>query len=626
MIFRITLLLLLAIAITDSAWAQSATLPYFKNITNSGSTPVTPISPLPVSVYGGASATSGYVYTSNGPGAAATFQPTAGGGSGTVTSIAATGANGITVSGSPITTSGTLAFGLGAITPTSVSTGTTTITSNSATALVVGPSGATNPVLNIDASATSAVTGVDIVSAASGGTTAINATGPNGTSAGLSLNALGAANVFIGNLASTNTSIAIGNNTAISNILVELENNGNEAHSWSGTTRFNTNGVFFNTSPGTSSTASLIRYLFTPAADTALTASQNAVFYSIAGSGVARTHATGALTLQTDINFGGTTDAFAAASTLTEGASVQVTPKSCGANGTCITEAGIYIPATAITATNGVGLDVSAPTGATNNYAALFRTGGVGIGSANPAGLLDVGSAGQFSISSSGNETITSSSAPCLAVGPTGATAPAFSVSCASATGTGVLVTGGAGTAAPIMSVTGTTSGLTINSGGNLNLNSSGSGSTIVGSTSEANFFSQLGTGGSDVFKFGGVIQTNFSNTQNYMLQNVAIGTTAQTTGSDLTLAGHLGFSTSIPTVSSCGGGTLVTGSVDNKWSITGVTAATACTVTFSSPLPTAPVCVFNTSTGIAVGGIATTTGVTTAMAVFTGTLQGICL
>ncbi len=48
-----------------------------------------------------------------------------GGGGGTVTSIAATGNNGVTVSGSPITTSGTLTFGLGNITPTSVAaTGT----------------------------------------------------------------------------------------------------------------------------------------------------------------------------------------------------------------------------------------------------------------------------------------------------------------------------------------------------------------------------------------------------------------------------------------------------------------------------------------------------------------------
>jgi hypothetical protein len=43
-----------------------------------------------------------------------------GGGSGTVTAVSATGSNGVTVSGSPITTSGTLAIGLGNITPGNV--------------------------------------------------------------------------------------------------------------------------------------------------------------------------------------------------------------------------------------------------------------------------------------------------------------------------------------------------------------------------------------------------------------------------------------------------------------------------------------------------------------------------
>lgn len=47
-------------------------------------------------------------------------------GSGTVTSVAVSVNNGISVSGSPITTSGTFTLGLGAITPTSVSTGNLT--------------------------------------------------------------------------------------------------------------------------------------------------------------------------------------------------------------------------------------------------------------------------------------------------------------------------------------------------------------------------------------------------------------------------------------------------------------------------------------------------------------------
>lgn len=53
-----------------------------------------------------------------------------GGGGGTVTSVSATGNNGITVSGSPITTSGTITLGLGNITPTSVAASGTVTGSN----------------------------------------------------------------------------------------------------------------------------------------------------------------------------------------------------------------------------------------------------------------------------------------------------------------------------------------------------------------------------------------------------------------------------------------------------------------------------------------------------------------
>lgn len=47
----------------------------------------------------------------------------AGGGTGTVTSVGVSGANGIGVSGSPVTTSGTIALSLGSISPSSVTTG-----------------------------------------------------------------------------------------------------------------------------------------------------------------------------------------------------------------------------------------------------------------------------------------------------------------------------------------------------------------------------------------------------------------------------------------------------------------------------------------------------------------------
>lgn len=88
---------------------------------------------------------------------------------------------------------------------------------------------------------------------------------------------------------------------------------------------------------------------------------------------------------------------------------------------------------------------------------------------------------------------------------------------------------------------------------------------------------------------------------------------------------GHLSFAGNVPAVTSCGSGTLVAGSTDSKGQITGISAATACTITFSRALPTAPSCAFTTSTGIAAGGIPTTSAVTTSMALFTGTLGYIC-
>lgn len=77
----------------------------------------------------------GFVLTTDGT--VANWGPSGGsggGGTGTVTAVSATGSNGITITGSPITTFGTLAFSLGSITPTSVTaTGTVTGTNLSGT-------------------------------------------------------------------------------------------------------------------------------------------------------------------------------------------------------------------------------------------------------------------------------------------------------------------------------------------------------------------------------------------------------------------------------------------------------------------------------------------------------------
>lgn len=70
--------------------------------------------------------TSGQVLTSQGAGTAPLWT-TPNAGTGTVTSVDASGSNGVSISGNPITTSGTISIGLGDITPTSVAaTGTVT--------------------------------------------------------------------------------------------------------------------------------------------------------------------------------------------------------------------------------------------------------------------------------------------------------------------------------------------------------------------------------------------------------------------------------------------------------------------------------------------------------------------
>lgn len=90
---------------------------------------------------------------------------------------------------------------------------------------------------------------------------------------------------------------------------------------------------------------------------------------------------------------------------------------------------------------------------------------------------------------------------------------------------------------------------------------------------------------------------------------------------------GHLTFAAATPpAVTSCGSGTIATGSTDNVFSITGVTAATGCTVTFNRALKQG-VCTVSTNSTSIPSSIATitTTAVTFGMALFTGSLYAIC-
>lgn len=108
------------------------------------------------------------------------------GGTGTVTSVAVSGSNGIGVSGSPITTSGTITLSLGAITPTSVNS--------------VVLSGASTPTL--------AVTGTSSISGSNTGDQTITLTGDvTGSGTGSFATTLATVNANVGSF--TNASITV---------------------------------------------------------------------------------------------------------------------------------------------------------------------------------------------------------------------------------------------------------------------------------------------------------------------------------------------------------------------------------------------------------------------------------
>jgi hypothetical protein len=91
-------------------------------------------------------------------------------------------------------------------------TGPVSITSPFAAAFVVGPAGATNPVLQVDASATNQAAGLKLTGAVTGGTVTIAAI-DTGANTNLSINAKGSGGISIGNVSTGG--IGLGNATVI---------------------------------------------------------------------------------------------------------------------------------------------------------------------------------------------------------------------------------------------------------------------------------------------------------------------------------------------------------------------------------------------------------------------------
>lgn len=272
-----------------------------------------------------------------------------------------------------ITGAGTIASGSHTI------TGVEAITATNANAFAVGQAGTTNPMLQIDSSTASAVTGFAIIgaAAASGSLLQVISSGTNEDGQFYS-KGTGALDFRSGGSASKRITI----------------NNGNIV--------FNHTQSSFTAVAG--STASTVRFSVVNALDTALTASTEAPFSYFNMANQIRTHSTGALTLQRDFRVTGTTHAFVGASTITDAAAFSVDgPPSAGTNATITNAHGIYIPVTAITGTvtNAFGLTVNASTGATKNWGVWFR-GQLLFASATPGIAAGAGAGGSPTIAIAG--------------------------------------------------------------------------------------------------------------------------------------------------------------------------------------------------------------------------------
>ena len=270
-----------------------------------------------------------------------------------------------------------------AATFTTLNSGAHTVTSISVNSLIVGANGATNPVLQIDDSTASVATGVKITGAAAGGNILMSATS-SGTNESFNIASKGTGNI----------NLQIGSSTRLF---------------------VNPSQVGFQ--PTTSGTAANVRFTFTGAADTALTASTEApsIYFNMAQI---RQHTAGALTLQRDMRVSGSTHSATSATTITNSATLAVdTYAQAGTNATITTASGIYVPtqAAAGTVTNAYALNIAAPTGAATINAAALISGHVqytGTSTAVTSGAADCGTspaivgndnAGRITVGSSTN-------------------------------------------------------------------------------------------------------------------------------------------------------------------------------------------------------------------------------
>ena len=118
---------------------------------------------------------------------------------------------------------------------------------------------------------------------------------------------------------------------------------------------------------------------------------------------------------------------------------------------------------------------------------------------------------------------------------------------------------------------------------------------------------------------------TYASNAIHFVVNGNAVDSLTITSGGTLAITNN----GTTPTISTCGGGAIATGSSTHKGQVTGVTAATACTITFASgqTLTTPFACSVTGSATLSAPVITSisATSVTFGMTAYTGTLYYIC-
>lgn len=280
--------------------------------------------------------------------------------------LAPTTTRGILVNASSTIGGGTQTTGL-TIFGGSTTTGNAIVQNTSASSLTVGPAGAVNPVLQIDSSVASQATGLSIKGVGTG------------TAGGTVLSTISSG---------TNDALTI-KQKGSGTLILDTDSGGTVSLRVNADQRILLGAASETFSTAANASAATVRMQFNAPADTSLTAGTNAVWWQTNASGVTRSHANGALPLQEDLLFSGIVHAFStfsASNIVTNLANMAVTYPTLGANALATNLHAIYIPTVALNAstTNAYGLTVNASTGATNNYAAQFLGGSVGVGLSSP--------------------------------------------------------------------------------------------------------------------------------------------------------------------------------------------------------------------------------------------------